>query len=491
MLGFWRSHEQFQLWLEEKLLAFLPEHEKLIRFYAHILEKVYILNLDGLLPLVSYRYSYTGRPANNQPEIFRALVVMIHLKEGITAFVERLKALPVLAVVCGFEPDFVPGVGTFYDFLDRFWLGNEPPRVLREPRRKKSKKPKGGEKLPEEDSNRVTGLVNKVLEGCSFEGPDTLLQKILTVCAVKPSLDLGLCGEGQKPVFAGDGTPLETGASHLGKKVCSCKEQGVYYCSCPRLYTSPAANWGWDSYHERWFYGHTLYSITAAGSPNDLPLLLHLTQASRHDSTIFVAAYAKLRQLYPEFDFTGALLDSAHDAYDIYKLLNSHGIEPFIDLNNRRGQKQKLSAFKVNDLGRPICLAGLEMVHNGFDEKRQRIKWRCPRHKEPGKCPKKKECSPSSYGRVVYTKPDDDFRLFTKTPRGSKAWKRAYARRTSVERTIKRILVDYDIESLRFRAEKRWFWAASLAAINIHLDAQVAVLKLPLFTKLGLSRKTA
>jgi len=69
----------------------------------------------------------------------------------------------------------------------------------------------------------------------------------------------------------------------------------------------------------------------------------------------------------------------------------------------------------------------------------------------------------------VYTKPNSDFRLFTKTPRNSKAWRKIYARRTTVERTIKRILVDYDIEILRFRAEKRWFWSASLAAINMHL----------------------
>lgn len=491
LLGYWRPHAQFQLWLEQRLLSFLPEHEKQIRFYANILEKVYVLDLDRLLALALSRYSHTGRPAKNQPEIFRALVVMTHLKEEITSFVKRLKAHPVLAAVCGFEPDSVPGVGTFYDFLDRFWLGDEPPKVLREPRRKKSKKPKGGEKLPEEDTNRVSTLVSMVLDGHSFEGPETLLQRIMTVCAVKPSFDLGLCGDSRKLVFAGDGAPLETGASHLGKKICSCKKQGIYYCSCPRLYTGPTANWGWDSYHERWFYGHTLYSVTAAGSANDLPLLLHLTQASRHDSGTFVAAYAQLRQLYPELDFASALLDSAHDAYDIYRLLNFDDIEPFIDLNDRRGRKQTLSAFDVNELGQPICLAGLKMVYNGVDEKRQRIKWRCPLYRKPDQCPKKQECSPSAYGRVVYTKPDDDFRLFTKTPRGSEAWKKAYARRTTVERTMKRILVDYDIESLRFRAEKRWFWFATLAAINQHLDAQAGILKQPLFTKLGLTQKAA
>jgi hypothetical protein len=140
----------------------------------------------------------------------------------------------------------------------------------------------------------------------------------------------------------------------------------------------------------------------------------------------------------------------------------------------------------VNDLGQPICLAGLEMAYNGVIKKRLRIKWRCPLPREPDRYPHKQECSPSSSGRVVYTKQDDDFRLFTKTPRGSESWKEAYARRTSVERTIKRILVDYLIESLRFRAEKRWFWFVSLAAINQHLDAQVKAMGQTLFSRLEL-----
>ena len=172
------------------------------------------------------------------------MFIEIPLKEdGITSFVARLKAHPVLAAVCGFEQNSVSGVGTFYDFLDRLWLGDEPAKVLREPKRKKAKKPKGGEKLPEEDTGRVAYLVNKVLEGHSFEGPETLLQKVLTECAVKPSLNLGLCGGSRKPVLAGDGTSLKTGASHLGKRVCSCKERGTYQCSCPRMYTGPTANW--------------------------------------------------------------------------------------------------------------------------------------------------------------------------------------------------------------------------------------------------------
>lgn len=64
--------------------------------------------------------------------------------------------------------------------------------------------------------------------------------------------------------------------------------------------------------------------------------------------------------------------------------------------------------------------------------------------------------------------------------------KKTFAKRTSVERTLKRILVDYRIESARLRAEKRWFWFASLAAINQHLDAQVKAMGNSLLPKLGL-----
>lgn len=60
-----------------------------------------------------------------------------------------------------------------------------------------------------------------------------------------------------------------------------------------------------------------------------------------------------------------------------------------------------------------------------------------------------------------------------------------------MERTLERILVDYAIENARLRAEKRWFWVASLAAINQHLDAQVNKLGHTLSLKLGLAVKAA
>jgi len=45
-------------------------------------------------------------------------------------------------------------------------------------------------------------------------------------------------------------------------------------------------------------------------------------------------------------------------------------------------------------------MAEREMVYNGFDAKRQRIKWRCPLYRQLDQCPNKQECSPSAYGRA-------------------------------------------------------------------------------------------
>lgn len=490
MLGPWRPHDQFQEWLQERLLGLLPQQKNQIEFHADALEKVYILDLDRLKKLILPRYSYTGRPAVNQPEIFRTLVLASHYKESISEFVKRLKADDVLAIACGFKPGDIPGVGSFYDLSNRLWLAHAPAKVLRDPYRKKKKKLKANEKLPPDNPETVADLVDRVLGGENFvHGPERLLQKVLSECAVKPSAKLNLLGDTQKLTLAGDGAPLETGASSFGKKICQCKQQGIYRCSCPRYYTDPNANWGWDSYHERWFYGHTLYCLSAANSFNDLPLLISLTEGSTHDSITFVPAYAQLRSLLPSFKFEKTLLDSAHDAYAIYRLLNIHAIEPFIDLNER--SKKNNSSEEIDQDGIPVCQAGLQMIRWGMHKKRQRIKWRCAKYNDPASCPFQQSCSTSKYGRVKYTKPESDYRLFTKTPRGSKAWKKAFARRSSVERTLKRILVDYCIEQARARSNKRWFWLATLAALNQHLDAQIGVTKNSLLVSLGLKKQAA
>lgn len=80
-------------------------------------------------------------------------------------------------------------------------------------------------------------------------------------------------------------------------------------------------------------------------------------------------------------------------------------------------------------------------------------------------------CTNSDYGRTIYIKPDYDPRLFPPVPRHSDTFKTIFNRRTSVERSNKRILVDYNIENGRCRSSKQRFARATFAEVNIHLDA--------------------
>lgn len=212
----------------------------------------------------------------------------------------------------------------------------------------------------------------------------------------------------------------------------------------------------------------------------DLPIYLRLVNAKRHDSISAVVALAELRYLYPDLTIDTFLSDSASDNYPTYELLHQWNINAVIDLNPKnKGNNKYPSYLKITDKGVPICPAGHEMIYNGFCGKdRCRIKWRCPSvlEKAPQTDPCA-SCSPSSYGRVIYTKPDWDLRLFTKIPRGSLKWKLNMNQRTAAERVNNRILNHYGIEQSKNRGKKRISFFTTIAAFNVHLDAQLKLLK--------------
>jgi len=197
--------------------------------------------------------------------------------------------------------------------------------------------------------------------------------------------------------------------------------------------------------------------LTACDSEYDLPIYPKLNKASMHDSVGFLL---NLKEFLYRFDISPMqkiLLDSAHDAKAIYKLLNEHDIEPFIDLNKRsKIIIEGKSDITISDKGTPICRRGIKMRPNGFDHTNNRIKWRCGKSKGTNiDCPN--PCSTAKYGRNFQTNPKDDLRIYTKTPRDSKKWKNTYKNRTSSERTNKRQKVDYNFEAGRHRSTKMWY----------------------------------
>ncbi|MBU0531858.1 hypothetical protein KKB18_05935 [bacterium] len=228
-----------------------------------------------------------------------------------------------------------------------------------------------------------------------------------------------------------------------------------------------------DSYRERYVYGHSIYEITAADSPYDLPIFFKLAAAQRHDSVLSVITLDEAIKFYPEFSFSNFTGDTAHDAYAVYSLLHHFNIDAIIPIKeNNKGNPKHPAALTLTQEGIPVCIGEFPMINSGFCKDRCRIKWRCPliAGKIPA-CAHASTCSQSPYGRVIYTKPSWDFRLFTRIPRGSPLWKTILAKRTSSERSFKRKKIDYKLENARVRSRSYWFIRSMLTAMCQHVDA--------------------
>ena len=474
MLGFWRSHADYQQQTVTELSFIAKISPYSLLEYENSISKLYILNLDPMKSIIAPLYSTTGRPSLHQPEIFRSLVLMNDLAFSLDKWIVKLSNNPVLQIACGFTGK-LPGIASYYDFISRIIKLDEKSRI--KPKKRKPKKKFGKKKMPHKRKGVVQMLVDRILHGRRFNlRPERLLQEIFAKVCVQSSIDLGLVHNAVK--ISGDGTCIVTGASPYGRRICKCN---VFFCDCPRRFSDPNATWGWDSHCERYFYGYTGYFISTYNRTEklDLPLYLRIVDAKRHDSTSAVIALAEFRDLYPNLAVDTFISDSACDNYATYQLLDIWDINAVIALNKTNSGNRTFSNCLVNCNGVPICPGGHEMVKNAFcGSDRCRLKWRCPR--VLGKCERSdacRHCSPSPYGRVVYTKPAWDLRLFTRIPRGSDQFKEIMRERTAAERVNNRILHHYGLEKSKMRGKKRISFLATIAAFNVHLDAQLAKLK--------------
>jgi hypothetical protein len=473
MLGPWPFHTDYQQRAVAALSEIAKTNPNALREYQDAISRVFILDLDPMKNLMSPLYSNTGRKAKNQSEIFRSLILMVFLGFSLDEWHDKLSFNRVLQIACGFYGD-LPGIASYYDFISRMIKLDEKPRC--KPKKRKPRKKIGkNKKLPPKHKGTTKKFANAILKGRRFNHrPERLLQEIFALVAVKPSIDLGLIDSIVS--ISGDGTCMKTGASQYGVKTCECKD---FLCDCPRRFSDPNANWGWDSHNNQWFYGYTGYFISTYNKAEkiDLPLYIRIVDAKRHDSLSAVVSLTEFRDLYPELTIKNFISDSASDNYATYELCDEWDINAIIALNKTNKGNRKYDECLVNEYGVPVCPGGNEMVHAGFcGSDRCRTKWRCPM--ACGKpCDNCIGCSQTPYGRTVYTKPDWDLRLFTRIPRGSDKWKALMNERTAAERVNNRILHHYGMENSHVRGKKRISFFTTVACFNIHLDAQLAKLK--------------
>ena len=475
MLGEWRCHADYQRFSVEVCNREFMRNPNAMRLYETALLKMYCLNLDTVYEDFLPLFSTTGKPSNQQPEIFRSLLLMSHFKySGLEEWLRFVKSSVALCALVGVTPASLPGESTHRDFITRLWQYNSVGKLRCTARKPRPRTKHGKEKQPPKRPGIIKYLADKAMTGETFSKiPEQLLQAVFAKVAVAPSAAMNLLGDTSKLIVSGDGTCVESNASSRGKNTCKCESP----CSCPRKLSDPEAKWGWDSYHERWYFGYTAYLLSVHNPTHklDLPIYLKFVEAGRYDGVTAVSALAHARHLYNNFlAFDSFLADSAHDNYAVYMLLKHWNIKPFIDLNKRQSTEVKLQSIALSKSGTPICPDGHLMLNWGFEAKKYRIKYRCPMITGKVKsCHYAANCNKTPYGKIIYLRLAQNLRLLTPIPRNTLEWSEIYKQRTAAERVNNRLLTDYRLESPKRYGKKKLTFFAFVNAVNIHLDAQV------------------
>ncbi|WP_408010524.1 DDE transposase [Pseudalkalibacillus sp. A8] len=485
-----RSHESYLHFVVEQLDIHYKNKTFLKDFFFEPIIWCSLMNLTDTAALLKHRYSSDprGRKPRNPCDMLRSLLLM-HQQQvtSVNQWVFTLKTTPILAILSGFSPDNVPGVGTFYDFFNRLWLRSTPHLSNRKKRKLKKSKKKGkkNQKLEPKNPHIVEKLVKRVLKNKNVRYTPKAhdqLQVLFQSLFVNKSESDGLLGNTKSLSILGDGTPVVTGGRPFGQFLCDCRKRGHWKCQYNRLFSDPDADYGWDSSREKYYYGRSLFMITASDSPYDLPIYPRMYRASKHDSVLFISTFHELLYWYPNWKIGECILDSALDAYPIYEMLEHYDVSAIIDLNPRRSKHFVYNEMNINLDGVPVCPIGREMLDWGVDKKRFRRKWRCPAAVGKWECPT--PCSNSTYGRTFYTSTKDNPRLFPRVKRDSKEWYKRYSLRTGVERCIKRQKVDYRLEDSRGRSSRHWNIRSYCIGMCQHADAWVKEAKKNNFSNL-------
>ena len=450
------------------------------------------LNLDSAIPILESVYSPVHRRTARDPVcMLRFMLLMALFKvSSITHWVKQVRSIPFLAILAGFAPDDIPGVGTCYDFMRRIINGpyQKPcPHITRRTKfndgkhkrniksEQKSKKGRTHEGcVPIDDQNphqsQSETLIQKLLPQADqprVNDFQKILDDLLIQTALKPSIEDGLISDLKNLTVSGDGSILASAASPHGKPTCSCRSkgthpEGVYDCQHARLYSSPTATWCYDAYRACFVFGDRYYHLVTHQNGHDFPLMTIMPGGNESDYTLSLKTFDRFLKATRENNlemriniFCG---DGHHDSYAHYDYFAAKQVIPVIPLaqksktpyphlpENQTGSCSD-SPTRLDTDGTPLCPAGLRMRHHYYNKRKKTHVYCCPvkrsTHRD-GKyllvthldeCPQKQDCTPqSALGPLVYIKSETDRRLYPPILRESRQFKQLMKQRTATER---------------------------------------------------------
>lgn len=132
----WQSHDEYRtnvITVGRRLSRNNPKYS--FNEYDEECQKLLNLNLDPLLEYIPRFYSEAGRPAEHQAQILRSLILFVLLfnktkaRTSLTLWVREVLPNSIsLAVLIGCTSlDELPPLGSYYDFMNRFWMAPQKP----------------------------------------------------------------------------------------------------------------------------------------------------------------------------------------------------------------------------------------------------------------------------------------------------------------------------------------------------------------------------
>lgn len=195
MLKHLSSHDHFISFITDHVSSLSPADIQRLRSdsFDSALYKVQKINFDSIHGLLQPLYSNTGRPAKDQIEIFRSLLLMNHF--GFTSIDKWVKAVAsdhLYAILAGFDPSHLAPLGSYYAFMHRVWGTKKIEKIFPEGHHKKdpkNKKPASGQKWDNVPDGITAQLLDKYtnLEGTPDpDRPELILQELFNELALLP-----------------------------------------------------------------------------------------------------------------------------------------------------------------------------------------------------------------------------------------------------------------------------------------------------------------
>ena len=502
------DHEAYQTSLKSALISLQtnPDAHAWMLNNADIINIIWETDLGGAMPILQPCYAVHPRGGRPWPPLimFRAfLLAALSGNLAINAWAKLLRQSSLFQALVGITDEHLigrsttsPALGAFYGFLHRLHDGAlrhnpEVEALPSEQERDRSTTPRYSQKdekerKPKSTESASAALLQKLRTVRQARSPNDLLSRlhaILLEVAVKPSAQAGLLGDLSAIITAADGCVLPTNASGRGHRSCDCEERS---CDCKRTYGDPDARWGWDSYRDKYFFGHHFYEIIVPAPGHDLPLFVDIHPGNTTDFTAGLSAYERLakslRDAGDGWRISVAVLDAGHDALAVHEGLRDWGIRPVIPLSKKAPSSHPdRPDVPLSARGIPLCDGGVELVSRGSAAP-QRPLFLCPvKQGKLSVCPLAPADSPDwvcrpdlKFGPGVSVSTSAHPRLFPEIARSSAAYTNLYRRRGGCERSNSVKKQKFKLLSCGHRRQSFWLFRLYTMAILQHARAWIS-----------------